>query len=144
MKKNAYLVNLMHVAAVFLYCAVCLLIRAFAPAVILPRWDFSVLMILSLLPLVITRYLDADASGNWIAMILLGGVTFTVLPLCAGLTFDTPAWKLLLLGTAVFGVTKFLYSCTEKCTAKGCLRHISPVVNALLLFLAGQCIEGMF
>jgi len=144
MKKNPYLVTLLHVGTVFLYCVICLLIRAFSPAVILPKWDVSVLVLLSLVPLVIARYLLPEAKLPWVVAILSGGITFTLLPLCAGLTFGMPIWKLFLLGTAVFGGTAFLYSRTAKCIAKGNLRHASPVVNALLLFLAAQCLQGMF
>ena len=144
MRMHPCCVNLLHGGTVFLYCIICLLVRTFAPAVILPKWDISVLMLLTLVPLVIARYLKPDAKFPWVVTILLGGAAFTVLPLCAGLLYGMPVWRMFLIGTAVFGGTAYLYSCTAKCAAKGKLRWISPVVNALLLFLAGQCLQGMF
>lgn len=144
MKEKSLLGNTLLAGVVGVFCLVCVLLRAFAPAVILPELDLPMLALLSLAALTIERYLAPDRGRPWVLAILLGGAAFALLPWCAGLTEGGTAWKLFLAGAAVYGGGAFLYGSMSRRLSATPAGRLAPAVSAFVLFLACQSLAGLF
>ena len=143
MKRQAYLLNLLLTMVVGLVCLVVLLVRAFAPAVVLPKLGLPLLVLLSLVALVMEGYLSPGAGRPWIALVLLGGVTLALLPWCAGWATGEGLLRLFLLGGATFGITTFLFTSMAERLASGPAHRVALALSAVLLFLASQALSGI-
>lgn len=143
MKKNLYFVNLLLVAEVGLLCLFYILMNTFMPAAVLPRIDIPFLVLLSVIPMMIKYCTAPEAKGNlWISMIM-AGLTFAILPMCANMNMTIPMWKLFVAGTAVFGITAVVYGSIGRRIASGSYGRFAPIVNGLMLYLASQCLQGL-
>ena len=143
MKKNPYFINILLVAVTFLAYLVGMLVQTFSPATILPRIGIPFLVILSLIALVIEHYLVGEKQRERIGAIVLAGATFTALPICAGWEIGMPIWKLFAAGAIVFGVVDMFYEGIGEKMSSGPHGKFSPIANAVLLFLASQCFQGL-
>ena len=143
MKKNALKLNVLLAAAVGTACLVLMLAGALAPMAIRPRFDLTMMLGLSLTALTVEAYWGPDPQYPWPVTIVLGGVTFALLPWCAGVAGAAPVWTLGLCGGAVFGIATLLYSSIRERIATGSNPRLAPVCSAFLLFLAGQCLIGL-
>ena len=143
MKQRTYLLNLLLAAAVFALCAAGVLFDALAPYVMLPHAGLPLMVLLTAIPLAVEHYLGAPKKRDCIGSTVLAGLTFSVLPACAGLTGDVPVWLLFVSGAAVFAVTTVLYTSMGQRMASGPKAKAAPAVNALLLFLAAQFFQGI-
>ena len=83
MKNNKYFLNTMLAAVVGSVLFVCVLLRAFAPGVILPEMDIGNLVLLSLVALLLDHYLQPDAKRCYICIPVFSGLVFGLLPLAA-------------------------------------------------------------
>ncbi|MGM9669384.1 MAG: hypothetical protein ACI3VZ_06475 [Faecousia sp.] len=139
MKKNPFFLNIVLTAVTGLVCAALLLVRAFAPAAMALPLDLPLYAAMTVAALVIDRYAAPGVSRKWLPSILLGGLTLSLLPLCAGLVPVASAWKLLLCTTALFGVLTALYTgLADRTTGKA-----APAIQGLVLLLACQCLQGI-
>lgn len=143
MKRKSLLGNTLLTAVVGVFCLAAVLLHAFAPAVILPRLDLPMLVLLSLIALTGERYLAPNQDRPWILAILLGGAAFALLPWCAGLAEGKTVWKLFLAGAAVYGVGAFLYDSMSQRLATTQVGRLAPAVSAFILFLACQSLAGL-
>lgn len=140
MKKNPFFVNVLLVILTGLVCLAELLIRMLSPATLLPRFDLPMLAAISLLALVLETYIGLSEKRYWAPVILLGGVTLTALPLCAGIALSQPIWAAFLAGCAVFGVLCLLFTgCRERMTGR-----LAPLACGVILFLACQCLYRIY
>lgn len=143
MKQNTYFLNILLTITVALTCLVMLLVRVFFPSVLLPQPGIPAMVLLTVLPLAVEHHLGAPKKREWIGSTALAGLTFSVLPLCAGITAGPPVWLLLVCGAAVFAVCTALYSSMSRRMASGPSAKAAPAINALLLFLAAQIFQGV-
>lgn len=143
MKHNTLKLNILLAAAVGIACLVLALAGTLAPMAILPKFDLTMMLGLSLTALTVEAYWGPVPQYPWPVTVLLGGVTFALLPWCAGVTGAVPVWTMGLCGTAVFGVAALLYSSIRERIATGTAARLAPVGSALMLFLAGQCLIGL-
>ena len=143
MKKNTYLVNLLLALLTTALCLWGMLVKTFAPSVLLPHISIPLMVLVTVIALAIEYYLGTPMKREWIGSTLLSGFTLSLLPWCAGLTRETPVWLLFICGTAVFGVTAVLYTSMGKRMKSGIAAKAAPAVNALLLFLAAQFFQGI-
>lgn len=143
MKQNTYFLNILLTITVALTCLVMLLIRTFFPSVLLPQPGIPAMVLLTVLPLTVEHYLGAPKKRDWVGSTILAGLTFSILPLCAGITADSPVWLLLVCGAAVFVICTALYASMGRRMASGPDAKAAPAVNALLLFLAAQIFQGI-
>lgn len=140
MKKNPFFVNVLLVIFTGLVCLAEFLIRMLSPATLLPRFGLPMLAANALLALMLEAYLGSPEKRYWVPMILLGGVTLTALPLCAGIALPQPIWAAFLAGCAVFGVLCLIFTgCRERMTGR-----LAPLACGVILFLACQCLHGMY
>lgn len=143
MKNKTYLLNTFLAAIVAVYLLVCLFVRAFCPAVILPKANIPNLVLLSLVALVLEHYLVPGAKRCYICIPVLGAVSFALLPLMAGFACQHDFWKFGLVGGAVFTVTTFLFtSLTDRLTT-GPKAQGAVIISALGIYLAAQCFAGI-
>lgn len=143
MKNNALKLNVLLAAVVGAACLVLMLAGALAPMAIPPKFDLTMMLGLSLIALTIEAYWGPARQYPWPVTIVLGGVTFALLPWCAGVAGAVPVWKLGLCGAVIFGVAALLYSSIRERVATGPAARLAPAGSALMLFLAGQCLMGL-
>lgn len=142
MKK--YLVNTLLVAVVFCLMAVNLVLTVFYPDANLPQLDVPTICALSLVALVLEYYTVGKRPRSYVINILLGTLTFGLLPLMAGFTCIHQCWKFFVVGGAVFGVTMLLYDSITHWLHSGRGVRAAAAVCAFALYLASQIFSGMF
>ena len=145
MKKQSWLLNILLAVSVFLYCAGVFTARLFSPLADVPALSPVMMAVLVLVPLVIDAY---AARGNvkrvWPAVIGLAAAAFAVLPAAAGLVPWTEAVPTGLLGALItFVLTLLLDGITKRTVSGKGKPGLAPVVNAFVLFLAAQVLNGM-
>lgn len=143
MKENKYFLNtaLAIVLGAALLAAV--LVRTFAPIIILPELNFGNILLLSLLALLLDHYIAPNAPRCYICIPLLSAVTFGLLPFAACFVGIFDALKLALLGGVVFTAATWLFSSMQDRISTGPMKKIAPVFSALGLYLAAQCLMGI-
>lgn len=128
-----------------LACLVLALAGTLAPMAILPKLDLPLMLGLSLIALTLEAYWGRTEL-SWPALAantVLGGAVFALLPWCAGVTGGVPAPVLGLSGAAVFGVAALLHAAAMERIATGPKAPLAPAGAALMLYLAGQCLNGL-
>ena len=138
--QEKYTLNTALAAVVGLGCLAAVLYRVFLPAAVrLPAAAAC-----SLLALAAEAYLSKGVPRrNWGLTLLLGALTFGLLPWAAGLTAGTEAVRFAVVGGAAFGALTFLFTSLRERLASGPSGRLAPLVTAGILFLACQCFAGM-
>ena len=143
MKDNKYILPVMLSAVLGIALIVCILLRTFVPAIILPAMDIPNMVLLSLVALVLDHYAAPNAVRCYYCVILFSVLAFALLPWAAGFVTVMDAVKLGVIGCAVFTVCTFLYTSLQQRLASGPAAKAAPVVSALCLYLAVQCTAGL-
>lgn len=144
MRKNLYFINILHILVVASSCLGGILIKTFFPDMVLARVSIPLLVLLSLIPMIVEAYMASEVKRNWLVNVLLAGIAFAVLPLCAGWNSDISYTTLFVAGAAVFGITDLLYRSMVERMSSGSSGRFAPIVNGIMLFLASQCFQGLF
>lgn len=142
MKNKTYFLNTMLAAVLGLILLVCVLVRTFAPAVIIPSLNIPNLVLISLLALLIDHYAATDAKRCYICIPVFSAVTFGLLPFAACFVGALEALKLALAGGIVFTLTTWLFTSIQDRLSSGPAAKAAPVLSALGLYLAAQCFAG--
>lgn len=142
--KKTYVLNTALAVVVFVAAAACVLVRAFAPNIIIPSLNVPNMVLLSLAALVLDHYLAKGAERCWICIPVLSAVTFGLLPWAAGFAGAVEALVLALAGGVTFSVTTLLFTAMADRMASGPARKLAPVVSAVALWLGTQCLTGIF
>lgn len=144
MKNKTYTLNT--VLAVLLGAAllVCVLVRTFAPRIIMPHLDVVNMTLISLAALVVDHYLAPDAKRCYICIPVFSAITFGLLPFAACFVGGLDALKLGLTGGIVFTVVTWLFSAMMDRISTGPVAKAAPFVSAFGLYLAIQALMGMF
>ena len=121
-----------------------LIARAICPVVVLPGFDIPNLMLISLIALLLDHYIVKDAERCYICIPVFAFLTFGLLPLAAGLVLPMSALILGLKGCLVFTVTTWLFTDLADRISTGPSAKLAPVMSAVGLYLASQCLMGMF
>lgn len=140
MKNKTYILNTLLAAVVGIALLIAVLVRTFVPAAIIPGMNIPNLVLISLVPLVLDHYLAKGAKRCWICIPVLSAVTFGLLPWAAGFTVPLEALKLAVVGGAVFTATAWLYSSAQDRLSTGPVAKAAPILTALGLYLAAQCL----
>ena len=143
MKNKTYLLNTFLAAVVGIYLLGCLIVRAFFPAVILPKANVPDLVLLGLVALVLDHYLAPGAKRCYICIPALAALTFGLLPFAAGMVDVMYALKLALAGGVTFTVTTWLFTTIQVRLSSGPAAKAAPVLSAFGLYLAVQCLVGI-
>ena len=144
MKNKTYILNTLLAVVLGLYLLVCVLVRTFAPAIILPKASIPNMVLLSLAALVLDHYVAPDAKRCYICIPLLSAVAFGLLPFAACFVGAMEAVRLAVLGGVTFTVCTWLFTSATDRLSSGPAAKAAPVVSAMGLYLAVQCLMGMF
>lgn len=143
MKNKTYILNTFLAAVLGIYLLVCVLVRTFAPAIILPKANVPNLVLLSLAALVLDHYLVPDAKRCYICIPVLSAITFGLLPFAACFVSGMEALKLGLVGGLVFTVTSWLFTTIQERLSTGPAAKASAFFSAVSLYMAAQCFMGI-
>ena len=143
MKNKTYLLNTFLAAVVGIYLLGCLIVRAFFPAVILPKANVPDLVLLGLVALVLDHYLAPGAKRCYICIPALAALTFGLLPFAAGMVDVMYALKLALAGGVTFTVTTWLFTTIQVRLSSGPAARLAPIMSALGIWLAVQAFAGI-
>lgn len=143
MKNKTYVLNTLLALVYGGVMLVLILVRCFAPQIILPRFDVSDLVLISLAALVLDHYLAPGAGRCYICIPVFSAVTFGLLSFCAFLGISE-ALRLTVLGCIVFTAATWLFTSMTDRISSGPAAKAAPLVSAVGLYLAVQCFMGMF
>lgn len=144
MKNKMYILNTILAALLGAACLAAVLVRTFAPNFIIPSLDASNMVLLSLTALVLDNYLAPRAKRCYVSIALLAALTFGLLPLAACFAGIMEALRLALLGALVFTVCTWVFGTMTDRLSTGPAAKAAPVISALGLYLAAQCLMGIF
>lgn len=143
MKNKTYTLNILLAAVLCIACLIALLIHTFAPAVIIPELNIPNIVLLSLLAVLLDHYLTHGAKRCYICIALLSAVTFGLLPFAAGFVTIPNALILALVGGVTFTLVTFLFTSIQDRLSSGPAAKAAPLLSALGLYLAFQCLTGI-
>ncbi|MBQ3503226.1 MAG: hypothetical protein IJA75_00805 [Oscillospiraceae bacterium] len=144
MKNKTYILNTFLTCVLGIYLLVCILVRTFAPAIILPKASIPNMVLLSLAALVLDHYLAPGAKRCYICIPLLSAAAFGLLPFAACMVGAAQALKLALVGGLTFTVTTWLFSTIQERLSSGPAARASAFFSAVSLYMAAQCFMGIF
>lgn len=143
MKNKTYFLNTLLAVVLGAYLLVCVLVRTFAPNIILPKVNIPNLTLLSLVALVLDHYLAPGAKRCYICIPVFGALAFGLLPFAACFVGAGEAVKLALVGGLVFTVNTWLFSTIQERLSSGPAAKASAFFSAVSLYMAAQCFMGI-
>ena len=143
MNNRNDMLNILLACVLGLVLAAFVLVRTFLPWFIIPELNATNMVLICLVALVLDHYLAPGAKRCYVCVLLLGGLTFGLLPWAACFVGAMEALKLGLTGGAVCAVTTALYSSVQDRLSSGPAAKAAPVMSALGLFLAAQILTGL-
>ena len=143
MKNKTYFLNTMLTCVVGTALLACVLVRTFAPIIILPELDIPNMVLLSLIALLLDHYLAPDAKRCYICIPVFSGIVFGLLPFAACFVGALEAVKLGILGAVVFTATTWMYTSIQDRLSTGPAAKAAPFVSAVGLLLAAQAMVGI-
>ena len=144
MKNKTYFLNTMLAAVVGAALFVCVLVRTFAPIIILPELDIPNMVLLSLVALLLDHYLAPDAKRCYICIPVFSAIVFGLLPFAACFVGALEAVKLGVVGAIVFTATTWMYTSIQDRLSTGPAAKAAAFFSAVSLYLASQIFMGMF
>lgn len=143
MKNKTYTLNTILAAVLGAALLICILVRTFAPRMILPELDIPNLVLISLVALVLDHYLAPNGERCYICIPVFSAITFGLLPFAAAFVGAMDALRLAVAGGVVFTVMTWLFSSVQDRLSTGPAAKAAPVVSAFGLYLAVQGLMGM-
>ena len=143
MKNKTYTLNLMLVWVLGAALLGCVLVRTFVPAMIIPALDIPNMVLISLVALLADHYAAPGAKRCYICIPVFAVLTFGLLPFAACFVAGAEAIKLGIVGGVVFTLTAWLYTSIQDRLSSGPAAKAAPVMSAVGLYLASQCMMGM-
>lgn len=122
--------------------AICVVIRTFLPAAVLPKLDIPAMVLLTLAALLPAHFCGDEKRQLWLTA-LWGALGFGLLPTAAGLVAVAQCWRYALMGGIVVAVTAGLFDSLTDRLRSGPAAKAAPFVGALCLFLASQAFAAM-
>ena len=143
MKKNTYTLNTVLAMVLGAALLAAVLVRTFAPRIILAELDIPNMVLISLVALVVDHYLAPDAKRCYICIPVFSAITFGLLPFAACFVGAGEALKLAISGGIIFTAMTWLFSSIQDRLSTGPAAKAAPVVSAFGLYLAVQALMGM-
>ena len=144
MKNKTYFLNTMLTCVVGTALLACVLVRTFAPIIILPELDIPNMVLLSLVALLLDHYLAPDAKRCYICIPVFSAIVFGLLPFAACFVGALEAVKLGVVGAIVFTATTWMYTSIQDRLSTGPAAKAAAFFSAVSLYLASQIFMGMF
>lgn len=143
MKNQKYFLNTALAVVFGLVLLAMILIRTFAPVIILPKLDIPNMVLISLTALLVDHYVCKGAKRCYICISIFAVLTFGLLPFAACLATALEAVKLGVIGGVVFTAVTWLFSAMEDRLSTGPAAKLAPILSALGLYLAAQSFMGI-
>ena len=143
MKKNTYTLNTLLAVVLGVILLITVIVRAFAPRIILFELDIPNLVLISLVTLLLDHYLAPGADRCYICIPVFSAITFAALSFAAYLGIEG-ALKNGITGCIVFTATTWLFTSMTDRLSSGPAAKAAPFASALGLYLAAQCMMGLF
>lgn len=143
MKNKMYFLNAALTVVLFVAALAMILVRTFAPQIILPEPDIPNLALLSLAALVIDHYAAPGARRCYICVPVFSALAFGLLSWAAGLVSPADALILGLAGGILFTALTWVFTSMVDRISSGPGTKAAPIVSAMGLYLAIQCLMGM-
>ena len=143
MKNKTYTLNTVLTAVLTAVLAAMVVLRTFAPQIILPIFDIPTLTAISLAALVLDHYLAPNAKRSWICIPLFAALSFGILPWAAGLVAVKYLLGLALTGAVVFTVCTFVFTSIQDRLSSGPAAKLAPIMSAFGIWLAVQAFAGI-
>ena len=139
MRNSKYFLNTVLTILVGIGLASAILVRTFAPIIILPKMSIPAIVLISVIALVIERYVAPNAQRCYISVGVFSALTFGFLPFIAG--FITPNGILIYFfgGAAVFTLSTWLFDLMVDRLSSGPAAKLAPLLSGFGLYLASQC-----
>ena len=144
MKNKTYTLNTVLAVLLGATLLVCVLIRTFAPRIIMPHLDVVNMTLISLAALVVDHYLAPNAKRCYICIPVFSAITFGLLPFAACFVGALEAVKLGVVGAIVFTATTWMYTSIQDRLSTGPAAKAAAFFSAVSLYLASQIFMGMF
>lgn len=141
--KKTYVLNTILAVVVAIALTAIILVHTFLPNFVIPKVSIPNLVLLSLIALVLDHYIARGADRCYICIPVFAVITFGLLPFCAGYIPAAEIWKLAIGGGAVFTITTFLFTSVQDRLSSGPACKAAPVISALGLYFAAQCLTGI-
>ena len=142
MKNKTYFLNTALAAVYGIAMIAETLVHTFLPRVILPQWNVSELVLVSLAALLLDHYMAPGAKRCYICIPVFSAITFCLLSF-AGYLGIPEALRIAVLGGVVFTATTWLFTSMVDRISSGPAAKAAPVVSAAGLYLAIQCLMGI-
>ena len=143
MKNKTYTLNTLLAAVLGAALLVCVLVRTFAPRMILPELDIPNLVLISLITLVLDHYLAPGADRCYLCIPVFSAITFGLLPFAACFVSGLEALKLGVIGGVLFTVVTWLFTTIQERLSSGPAAKASAFFSAVSLYMAAQCLMGI-
>ena len=143
MKNKTYTLNTVLTAVLTAVLAVMVVLRTFAPQIILPVFDIPTLTAISLAALVLDHYLAKGAKRCWICIPLFAALSFGILPFAAGMVAVKYLLGLAASGAVVFTVCTFVFTSIQDRLSSGPAAKLAPIMSAFGIWLAVQAFAGI-
>ena len=143
MKNKTYTLSTVLIAVQTAVLLAMVIVRAFAPNIILPVFDIPTITAISLTALVLDHYLAPGAKRCWICIPLFAALSFGVLPLVAGLVRVEAVGSLMVNGCVVFTAASWIFTSIQDRLSSGPAAKLAPAMSALGIWLAVQAFAGI-
>ena len=143
MKNKTYTLSTVLTAVLAVVLAAMVLVRAFAPQIILPVFDIPTLTAISLVALVLDHYLAKGARRCWICIPIFAALSFGILPFAAGMVALSNILGLALTGAVIFTICTFVFTSVQDRLSSGPAARLAPIMSALGIWLAVQAFAGI-
>lgn len=143
MKNKTYTLSTLLSVVLGTVLLVMMLLRAFAPNIILPIFDIPTLTAISLAALVLDHYLAKGAKRCYVCVAVFAALSFGILPLAAGIVAAAHAPGLAASGAVIFTVCTFAFTSIQDRLSSGPAARLAPIMSALGIWLAVQAFAGI-
>ena len=143
MEKKTYTLNTLLAVVLGAALLVCVLVRTFAPRMILPELDIPNMTFVSLAALLLDHYLAPGAKRCWICIPVFAALSFGVLPAAAGMVALKHVPGLALTGCVIFTAAAWAFTSIQDRLSSGPAAKAAPVMSALGIWLAVQAFAGI-
>lgn len=143
MKEKRYVLNTALAVVLGVALAVCVMLKVFIPAIVLPALNIPNMVLLSLIALLLDHYLAKETKRCYICVAVFAALSFGVLPYAAGFVALYEIWKPALAGAVVFTIVTFLFTSIQDRISTGPAAKAAPILSAFGLYLAAQAFAGI-
>ena len=143
MKKHTYTLNTLLTIILGVVLLIAVFVRTFTPRIILHELDIPNMVLISLIALAADHYLVPGAKRCYICIPVFSGITFGLLPFAACFVGAGDALKLGIVGAVLFTIITWLFTSVQDRLSSGSAAKAAPLISALGIYLAVQCLMGI-